>query len=66
MSCNLERVKEGLALIKLTRDTTQLENSNYTSAEIIEIMKHVRFLVGTEEIQIGKEGEKILNDLSMR
>jgi hypothetical protein len=61
LSYDIKKVKKGLALIKLTGNAFHLDHSEYTSAEIIKIMSHVRWLVNSDGIVIGKEGERILN-----
>ena len=64
---NKERVKAGLAIAKLSGNTDHLWLDEYTDTDVKHIMKYIAFPVNASRgLEITEEGERILNDISMR
>jgi len=64
---NKEKVKAGLAIAKLSGNTDHLWSAEYTDTDVKHIMKYIEFPVyASRGLEITQEGERILNDISMR
>ena len=64
---NKGKVKAGLAIAKLSGNTDHLWSAEYTATDVKYIMKYIEFPVyASRRLEITEEGERILNDISMR
>jgi hypothetical protein len=66
ITLNKERIKEGLALVKISGDIEHLTDAKYNTEDVDEVMKHVRYAYADNVARLSVEGEELLNDISMR